>query len=807
MWVFAPSICLDARSYVPRYRANGVVPARVDEKPKQSWVWANTAPGALDQVRAMIFRKYVLKEKFDLKKMVKREGTVRHQPIPKKPKDPNAPQRKIIRKGAKKGAEVDEAAEKILLQKEREKRNEARFEEALQKAKNDHQKIEQAPHGCPFFQPRPGTEIADPDREKTADPNKMRYRFIKDVHWDPWKGCSIHGATSLGEGMFGKIFLAWRLPASYDPDDRELANSKVEDRIVAVKISKDYSKKPGDLEKQKVKREATTVLSISRRINGEDDADAVPDAQLNDIRKQKRAELRETVPHSANWTSKQMMNELMHLVPRPDSYYLVGLFGNEMFWDINGVYNVQIYKRCDMDLLGAMKKYTGVICDHSNSRGWKKHIADGSAKVNIFGSRGMKRDSGGTLQGFHPFPSWKADLGEIYNDVYQTDAETDGATQGLPVHIASRYFQQVLRALRYLKKLGFVHTDIKPENIFWSLGKEDAQIRDPPKILSNNSSSSSGGGAAGRVKHSDEKWDKLYRDRVVRRHEFAELEIEHVDTVYWNATLKIGDLGELLTEEDCKIPRSRTNISPPWYRSPEVLLADWPLTPALDMWSLAVTAWMMFTGKGVPFRPYSGGPNNFNKGGPTSIGSVNFGRTILEGMVKVLGPVPPHVVERADRAWKSAFPLKPDTPEWRAAPKNVITGRPRHTTYDLVLRGGNSLSCIGPVSDRFQTGFRPVSDQFQTSAMSDAQSMSQCHVGCTVHVTVSCQMHSHVGCTGALTEIHDSGPKVVQCWYGSGPLMFSLCVPSSGTANKHGARASFVFAAPRRRGSAATRFP
>ena len=89
-------------------------------------------------------------------------------------------------------------------------------------------------------------------------------------------------------------------------------------------------------------------------------------------------------------------------------------------------------------------------------------------------------------------------------------------------------------------------------------------------------------------------------------------------------------------------------------------------------------------------------------------------------------------------------------------------------------------------SDTFQTGFRPVSDQFQTSAA--------CRI-CGVHVlTVSCcpRMHSpchrimsdaqsHVGfaecpvrCT-AWTEIQVSGqqyPKVVQCWYGSGPVMF-----------------------------------
>ena len=73
-----------------------------------------------------------------------------------------------------------------------------------------------------------------------------------------------------------------------------------------------------------------------------------------------------------------------------------------------------------------------------------------------------------------------------------------------------------------------------------------------------------------------------------------------------------------------------------------MLLADWPLTPALDMWALAVTAWQMFTGGGVPFRPFQGGEGK--------IGAGNFSKTLLEAMVKVLGPVPPHVVKRADKA-------------------------------------------------------------------------------------------------------------------------------------------------------------
>ena len=46
-------------------------------------------------------------------------------------------------------------------------------------------------------------------------------------------------------------------------------------------------------------------------------------------------------------------------------------------------------------------------------------------------------------------------------------------------------------------------------------------------------------------------------------------------------------------------------------------------------------------------------------------------------------------------------------------------------------------------------GFKSVSDQCQVSVIvGSAQSMSQCLLPCTVHVTMSCQMHSHVdGCT------------------------------------------------------------
>ena len=97
--------------------------------------------------------------------------------------------------------------------------------------------------------------------------------------------------------------------------------------------------------------------------------------------------------------------------------------------------------------------------------------------------------------------------------------------------------------------------------------------------------------------------------------------------------------------------------------------------------------------------------------------------------------------------------------------------------------------------DRFQTGARPVPDQCHARCLH-----SPCHSPSsppyTVHVTMSCQMHSHVGCTEVSFRMHsldrnsreESGPMLVgkrsfDVW----PVRFLLrnsgnCFPdSSGT--------------------------
>ena len=40
------------------------------------------------------------------------------------------------------------------------------------------------------------------------------------------------------------------------------------------------------------------------------------------------------------------------------------------------------------------------------------------------------------------------------------------------------------------------------------------------------------------------------------------------------------------------------------------------------------------------------------KHGDTDIGFVNSNRSLLDDIMKTFGPVPNHVVERADAAWK-----------------------------------------------------------------------------------------------------------------------------------------------------------
>ena len=137
---------------------------------------------------------------------------------------------------------------------------------------------------------------------------------------------------------------------------------------------------------------------------------------------------------------------------------------------------------------------------------------------------------------------------------------------------------------------------------------------------------------------------------------------------------------------------------------------------------------------------------------------------------------------------------------------SVLLGRFFGVGTGWLIRGSDTFRTgFGPVSDRFQTSVRPVPDQ---CLLPHAQSRSHVTVSpppSTVHVIMSCQIcgvmsdaQCHFGCTGALTEIHESSLKVVQCWYGTGSLVFSLCVPSPGEAPAfHGARGNRFLSACR----------
>lgn len=125
-------------------------------------------------------------------------------------------------------------------------------------------------------------------------------------------------------------------------------------------------------------------------------------------------------------------------------------------------------------------------------------------KLNIFGSRGTGVDQRGLKQGWYDFPEWREELGEFWpairtNDYEDsTDLHVSHKPQGLPLHIAARYGQQLLCALRYLKSLGYVHTDFKSDNIFWQLGPRSAIVRreNQGAVVVSGRPGGAGGGAA-----------------------------------------------------------------------------------------------------------------------------------------------------------------------------------------------------------------------------------------------------------------------------------------------------------------------
>lgn len=190
------------------------------------------------------------------------------------------------------------------------------------------------------------------------------------------------------------------------------------------------------------------------------------------------------------------------------------------------------------------------------------------------------------------------------------EAELRSSIIGLPAPYATDISKQMLKGLSHLAQNRYLHTDVKPENTV---------------IFFNGSH---------RKDHGQMDNDGL----------FHEIEGNNECPLYALAgfmqrmTIKIADMGEAKTEKEMALPQDKGNIQPPSYRAPEVMLGLWPLKPAIDVWSMAVTMGMLFTG-----RSWLG-----EAGGDTG--------AVMQEIQRVVGPIPWGIVEETRHIWKKSFP-------------------------------------------------------------------------------------------------------------------------------------------------------
>lgn len=151
--------------------------------------------------------------------------------------------------------------------------------------------------------------------------------------------------------------------------------------------------------------------------------------------------------------------------------------------------------------------------------------------------------------------------------------------------VGSTFLFQLLKALAYLRRQKLIHLDLKPANIFVKFNRS-AMV-----------GPGSGSSLVGKRRH-------------------RPLSAETLKRALLTSTIQLGDFGEMMVSEEVEEekgeiakdePRVKKEARPPTYRgpkrgpgefcppgwrSPEILLGDWPLTPAVDMWSAAVTFWV-----------------------------------------------------------------------------------------------------------------------------------------------------------------------------------------------------------------------
>lgn len=196
---------------------------------------------------------------------------------------------------------------------------------------------------------------------------------------------------------------------------------------------------------------------------------------------------------------------------------------------------------------------------------------------------------------------------------------------GFPVHIAGRFMSHLLCALRYLKSVNVLHTDLKPENIMVDVNQKFAKERQMrvasaaaateelfalarQRNLEGALGAQVTNASATRVPPLSTAEKNAIRARDAELSEdgwtLPSLKCERIDDFFMSAVAKLADFGEV-QRAPLDFPthggKRRDQLQPLWYRAPEVFLGDWPLTSAMDMWSFGITSWTLATGEPVMF--------------------------------------------------------------------------------------------------------------------------------------------------------------------------------------------------------------
>eukprot|EP00391_Amoebophrya_sp_Ameob2_P012973 CAMPEP_0178997710 /NCGR_PEP_ID=MMETSP0795-20121207/9106_1 /TAXON_ID=88552 /ORGANISM="Amoebophrya sp., Strain Ameob2" /LENGTH=2001 /DNA_ID=CAMNT_0020690303 /DNA_START=121 /DNA_END=6128 /DNA_ORIENTATION=+ len=302
---------------------------------------------------------------------------------------------------------------------------------------------------------------------------------------------------------------------------------------------------------------------------------------------------------------------------------------------------IQIFPYGVCDLLNAQTRYTSIIHDAMYKQ---KYVVPTNMRIPMDGNRRRFVNLGHA----QPYTAYESHASLVAHEYLSREALQN---VGFPVHIAGRFAQNILHALRFLKTVGYIHTDLKPENIMvhykqpraagspgWSGAPRNALTRytssfdkrvagwDADSMEARNKTFASWikeekekerqtkGGEVAAVQHGRQQSRASTpfalpsnTMNVWTEGEAPSIHLltpDAVEQFFLNATAKLADLGEV-QRAPIIVPQAnanpKDNIQPPWYRAPEVYMGDWPLTPAIDMWSAAVTFWSIFVGGSMLF--------------------------------------------------------------------------------------------------------------------------------------------------------------------------------------------------------------